>query len=361
MIHELGSDSKKRSFSFIDLFAGIGGFRLALEKLGGQCVFTSEWDQHSQRTYESWYGERPHGDITMIDPSDIPKHDVLAAGFPCQPFSIAGVSKKNSLGRDHGFLDQTQGTLFFSIAKILEVKRPPIAILENVKNLRSHDKGRTFDVIRHTLDGIGYTMFDSVVDGSHWVPQKRQRILMVCFDRRAFGPNPDFRFPPYPKSDKPTLSRILESSVDPKYTISDHLWGYLQSYAEKHRSKGNGFGYGLVGSSDVARTISARYHKDGSEILIDQGNRNPRRLTPTEALRLMGFDEIFDIRKKKIVVSDTQAYRQAGNAVIPAVVEFAAGPAVRLLHELRHQLTQQSKGTRVAEGKQTNRKSTASL
>lgn len=342
------SISRSHVFTFIDLFAGIGGFRLALEGLGGQCVFTSEWDKYAQITYEAWYGERPSGDITQIDPDSIPDHDVLAAGFPCQPFSIAGVSKKNSLGRQHGFLDQTQGTLFFHIAKILSVKRPPIAILENVKNLRSHDRGRTFATILATLDELGYTVFDRVIDGSYWVPQKRERVLLVCFDRSVFGSNPGYSFPDYPRVAKPVLRDVLERKVDARYTLTDHLWAYLQKYAEKHRAKGNGFGYGLVGPGDVARTLSARYHKDGSEILVEQRGRNPRRLTPQEALRLMGFGAMFDLRGRDIVVSDTQAYRQAGNAVIPAVVEFVAKGAVELLVDMRTRGSAKNLGRQVA-------------
>lgn len=326
--------SNPSTFSFIDLFAGIGGFRLALESLGGSCVFTSEWDKFAQQTYEAWYGERPSGDITKIDVRDIPDHDVLAAGFPCQPFSLAGVSKKNSLGKAHGFRDKTQGTLFFYIAEVLEVKRPSIAILENVKNLKSHDKGRTFATILETLDELGYSVFSKVIDGCAWVPQHRERIVLVCFDRRRFGESPAFDFPMLPQNDGPTLETILDSKPDKKYTLSDHLWGYLQSYAAKHRAAGNGFGFGIANPNGQTRTLSARYHKDGSEILIAQKGKNPRRLTPLEALRLMGFDEIVDRRGKSIVVSDTQAYRQFGNAVIPAVVRYAAVNAIKLLVDL---------------------------
>lgn len=328
-------NGRNSKFTFIDLFAGIGGFRLGLERLGGECLFTSEWDPHSQKTYAAWYDEYPFGDITKIDPTSIPDHDVLAAGFPCQPFSLAGVSKKNSLGREHGFRDATQGTLFFHIAEILETKRPAIAILENVKNLKSHDKQRTFRTIKETLDEIGYSTFDRVLDGCHWVPQHRERIFIVCFDKRRFGESPNFEFPPLPTGSSRRLRDVLESKVDSKYTLSDTLWNYLQQYAEKHRLKGNGFGFGLADRDGISRTLSARYHKDGSEILIPQRGRNPRRLTPMEALRLMGFDEIVDSRKRKIVVSDTQAYRQFGNAVIPAMVEHVARNAVSLLRSTK--------------------------
>lgn len=324
-------NGRRGKFTFIDLFAGIGGFRLGLERLGGACMFTSEWDAHSQKTYAAWYDEFPHGDITKIDPDEIPDHDVLAAGFPCQPFSIAGVSKKNSLGREHGFRDATQGTLFFYIAQILEAKRPAVAILENVKNLKSHDKQRTFQTIKETLDEVGYATFDRIVDGRHWVPQHRERIFIVCFDKDRFGEEPPFEFPRLPRLQGRTLREILEAKPDPKYTLSDTLWEYLQAYAQKHRLKGNGFGFGLADLDGVTRTLSARYHKDGSEILIPQSGRNPRRLTPYEALRLMGFDEVVDKRRRKIVVSDTQAYRQFGNAVIPAMVEYVAKNAIALL------------------------------
>lgn len=325
---------KKPKFTFIDLFAGIGGFRLALESLGGECVFTSEWDPHSQKTYEAWYGDRPFGDITQIDPADIPDHDVLGAGFPCQPFSLAGVSKKNSLGRAHGFDDPTQGTLFFNIKEILRVKRPPIAILENVKNLKSHDKGKTWRVIIEALESLDYAVFSEVVDARHWVPQHRERVLIVCLDKNVFGEHPTFAFPetPYLQPDRsPVLQSILEREVDSKYTLSDKLWNYLQEYAAKHKAAGNGFGFGLAKRQGISRTISARYHKDGSEILIRTNGGNPRRLMPREALRLMGFDEIIDVREKDIVVSDTQAYRQFGNAVVPAVVRHAAVNAIKLL------------------------------
>lgn len=331
-LFSMGKKSSSRGkFTFIDLFAGIGGFRLGLERLGGDCVFTSEWDPHSQKTYAAWYDEYPHGDITKIDPDKIPDHDVLAAGFPCQPFSIAGVSKKNSLGREHGFRDATQGTLFFYIAQILEAKRPAVAILENVKNLKSHDKQRTFQTIKETLEEVGYSTFDRIVDGRYWVPQHRERIFIVCFDKNRFGEEPPYVFPKLPTRPAPALREILEDRPDPKYTLSDTLWEYLQSYAEKHRLKGNGFGFGLADPNGISRTLSARYYKDGSEILIPQRGRNPRRLTPNEALRLMGFDEIIDRRKRKIVVSDTQAYRQFGNAVIPAMVEYVARNAIVLL------------------------------
>lgn len=315
-------------FTFIDLFAGIGGFRLGLQKVGGNCIFSCEWDTHAQKTYHSWFGEAPFGDIRKLKPSDIPDHDVLAAGFPCQPFSIAGVSKKKSLGKAHGFKDKAQGTLFFNLATIVEAKRPPVLFLENVKNLLSHDSGRTFKVIEDTLLSLKYKVFKKVINAKAYVPQHRERIYIVCFDQEIFGDNIPFQFPTKPSGDTPELKSILEPNPDPKYTLSKHLWSYLKEYAEKHRLKGNGFGYGLADLNGVTRTMSARYYKDGSEILIPRGKRkNPRRLTPREAARLLGFSD-----ELKIVVSDTQAYRQFGNAVVPTVVEAVGHQIVSVLH-----------------------------
>ena len=313
-----GASTKEPAlFRFIDLFAGIGGFRLALEKNKGQCVFSSEWDVNSQKTYKTWFNEIPHGDITKIDPITIPDHEILAAGFPCQPFSIAGVSKKKSLGRPHGFDDVAQGNLFFNLASIVEVKRPPVLLLENVKNLRSHDGGRTWTVIREKLESLNYWAFNQIIDAADWVPQHRERIYIVCFDKKRFPERPDFQYPLPPAKGRPRLADILDHRVDDKYTLTDNLWKYLQKYAEKHREKGNGFGFSLAPPEGVTRTLSARYYKDGSEILISQGrNKNPRRLTPTECARLMGFPSTL-----KIAVSDTQAYRQFGNAVVPKVVD----------------------------------------
>lgn len=329
--------SNKYKFTFIDLFAGIGGTRIAFERAGGKCVFTSEWDKFSCQTYRENHRDEHeiNGDITKVDENDVPNHDVLVAGFPCQPFSLAGVSKKNSLGRAHGFLDATQGTLFFDIARIIKAKRPRAFLLENVKNLRSHDKGKTFKVIKNTLKELGYSVHDRIIDAKCLVPQHRERIFLVGFrDGEVFDWDALF----FPQVDQgPALNSILhkptEAAEEPytvsfqnktkvadKYTLSDHLWGYLQAYAEKHRQQGNGFGCSVVGPNDTARTLSARYHKDGSEILIDQGKRkNPRRLTPRECARLMGFPDTF-----KIPVSDTQAYRQFGNSVVVPVVERIA-------------------------------------
>lgn len=301
----------------IDLFAGIGGIRLAFENAGAgsiKCVFSSEWDEKAQDTYEANFGERPAGDITKINADDIPDHDILTAGFPCQPFSIAGVSKNNALGNEHGFKHATQGTLFFDIARIIDRKRPRAFLLENVKNLKAHDKGNTFKVIRQTLeDELGYYVYSKVLDARTMVPQHRERIYIVGFREPTI-----FEFPELPNLN-PKFRDILESNVPEKYTLTDHLWAYLQNYAEKHRTKGNGFGYGIADMDGVSRTLSARYYKDGSEILVAQPGKNPRRLTPRECARLMGFPENF-----QIVVSDTRAYKQFGNSVVVPVVQQVA-------------------------------------
>lgn len=315
----------KTQFTFIDLFAGIGGFRVALEKLGGEAVFSSEWDKYSQKTYKAWFGDMPHGDIRKIEPSDIPDHDILAAGFPCQPFSIAGVSKKISLGMAHGFKDKNQGNLFFYLATIIGVKRPPVLLLENVKNLKSHDRGRTWEVIRKTLEEMDYAVHQNIYDAARWVPQHRERIFIVGFDKRVFGENPKFEFPESPDKQH-KIKDILEKKPDQKYILTDNLWKYLQKYAKKHKEKGNGFGFGIADPNGVSRTLSARYYKDGSEILISMAKGTPRRLTPRECARLMGFPD-----DAKIVVSDTQAYRQFGNAVVVPVVETVASVIIKTM------------------------------
>jgi len=331
------------SFTFIDLFAGIGGLRKGFESIDGKCVFTSEWDKFSQLTYQANFRDEHDiaGDITKIKASEIPEHDVLLAGFPCQPFSLAGVSKKNSLGREHGFKCETQGTLFFDVARIIEHHKPKAFLLENVKNLKSHDKGRTFEVIKKTLTKeLGYHIDYIVLDAKAYVPQHRERIFIVGFKNDV-----GFKFSNHTflkPENGPKMESILHNEeelveepylfldkktkkvrINEKYTLSDKLWSYLQSYAEKHRLKGNGFGFGLVGPQDTARTLSARYHKDGSEILIKQNDNRPRRLTPRECARLMGFDES---RSPEFIipVSDTQAYRQFGNSVVVPVVKEIA-------------------------------------
>jgi DNA (cytosine-5)-methyltransferase 1 len=310
------------SLRFIDLFCGIGGFRIAFEKQGAKCVFSSDYDKFSQLSYEANYGEKPHGDIHSVAIADIPAHDILCGGFPCQPFSIAGVSKKNSLGRAHGFDDAKQGNLFFAIADIIDYHRPAAFVLENVKNLQSHDKGNTFRVIYETLTKhLGYTVKTKVINGISLVPQNRERVFLIGFREPR-----NFEFPVFPQKG-PRLDSILEKNPDPKYTLTDHLWNYLQNYAAKHKAAGNGFGFGLVSGKDTSRTLSARYHKDGSEILIDQGpKKNPRRLTPRECARLMGYPDTY-----KIIVSDTQAYRQFGNSVVVPVVELLAEAVIETL------------------------------
>lgn len=315
------------AFNFIDLFAGIGGLRIGFEGIGGHCVFTSEWDRYSNKTYQANFRDNHllAGDIREFSasPELIPEHDVLLAGFPCQPFSIAGVSKKNALGRPHGFLCDTQGTLFFDTAKIIQHHQPTAFVLENVKNLQRHDSGQTFATIMNVLKNeLGYHVQSRVIGSQPWVPQKRERIFIVGFRDQT---NFDLASLKLPEA-APTLGSILERNedVDPKYTLSQHLWDYLRNYKAKHKAAGNGFGYGLCGPNDVARTLSARYHKDGSEILIEQEGGRPRRLTPRECARLMGF-ELGD--RQWIIptdVSDTQAYRQFGNAVVVPVVEFIA-------------------------------------
>lgn len=313
------------SHRFIDLFCGIGGFHRAFEKQGGQCVFASDWDKYSQITYSANFpNTKLIGDITAVEVKDIPEHDVLCAGFPCQPFSLAGVSKKNSLGRKHGFEDERQGNLFFNIAAILDHHRPAAFVLENVKNLKSHDKGRTFKTIHEILTkDLGYYVSYKIIDAQSVVPQHRERIFIVGFREPRY-----FEWPEFPK-EGPKLGEILDGKVEDKYTLTDHLWTYLQNYARKHQEAGNGFGFGLTNKNSIARTLSARYHKDGSEILIDQGRgKNPRRLTPRECARLMGYPE-----NHKIIVSDTQAYRQFGNSVVVPVVERVAKAVIAALHE----------------------------
>lgn len=288
LINQRNREKNKRKckFTFIDLFAGIGGMRLAYESIGGKCVYSSEWDRYCQQTYFANFGDQPEGDITKVNENDIPDHDVLVAGFPCQPFSIAGVSKKNSLGRATGFEDKTQGTLFFDVCRIIKAKRPKAFMLENVKNLTSHDHGNTFKVIKESLDELNYQVFYAILDGQNFVPQHRERIIIVGFDKERYGDSIDFEFKLKPVEPKPVLADILEKHVDEKYTLSDHLWDYLQKYAAKHKAAGNGFGYGLAYPTGITRTLSARYYKDGSEILIPQKGKNPRRLTPRECARL---------------------------------------------------------------------------
>lgn len=313
-------------FTFIDLFAGIGGFRQAFQNQGGKCVFSSEWDKFSAETYFSNYGTYPYGDIKLIPESEIPNHDILCAGFPCQPFSIAGVAKKRSMGERTGFKDKTQGTLFFEIERILRAKRPPFFFLENVKNILSHNKGKTIQIIESVFNDLEYHFEIKVVNGGNWVPQKRERVFFIGYDTRRFkfdrkdfyiacGPNTDYNYP--------TLDKIINSSICEE-TLPDGTWNALKRHKENHLAKGNGFGYKLlkqpITKDQMAWTISARYYKDGADCLVEQKGKNPRKLTVKEVLQLQGFDPTHFL----IPVGKTQAYKQIGNSVIiPAVEETA--------------------------------------
>ena len=316
---------KQQKITFIDLFAGIGGLRLGFAHAGGECVWSNDYDKNAMLTYLENFGADDFalGDIRTIPSALIPDFNILCGGFPCQPFSIAGVSKKNSLNKPHGFDDEKQGNLFYEIIRILRDKRPDAYFLENVKNLESHDGGRTFKVIKESLEDLGYSFYYKVINAKLLVPQNRQRVFMVGFKEKDI----DFKFPEI-QDLKPSIRNILEKKVDDKYTLTDRLWAYLQAYAQKHRDAGNGFGFGLVDLDSYARTLSARYYKDGSEILIPQKGKNPRRLTPRECARLQGFPDSF-----KIIVSDTQAYRQFGNSVSVPVIEVLAEAVVNTLRK----------------------------
>ena len=323
-------ENTTKHYTFIDLFAGIGGMRIAYEKAGAKCVYSNEWNKYCQKTYYANFGEQPDDDITQVNAdNDIPTHDILVAGFPCQPFSIAGVSKKQSLGRATGFEDKTQGTLFFDVCRVIKAKRPKAFMLENVKNLQSHDKGNTFKIICESLEELDYSISYAVLDGKNYVPQHRERIIIVGFDKKRYGSDIDFDFILNPPNEQPKVRNILETSVDERYTLSDKLWIYLQNYALKHKAAGNGFGYGMAQLDGITRTMSARYYKDGSEILIPQKEKNPRRLTPRECARLQGFPDSF-----KIPVSDTQAYKQFGNSVVVPLIADVACLVVNKLEEL---------------------------
>ena len=317
-INQLNLFKKKVNFTpfkFIDLFSGIGGVRLGMESVGGTCVFSSEWDKYAQITYEANYGEKPQGDITTINEADIPNFDMLCAGFPCQPFSIAG--------KKEGFDDKKgRGNLFFEILRIIKYHKPPIIFLENVKNLKTHDKGQTFHFIKSSLESLGYHVFSKVLNAKDFgLPQNRERIYIVCFLNKV-----SFSFPE-PLGTITKLGSILEKQVDEKYTISDRLWEGHQKRKIEHKLKGNGFGYSLFnGESKYTSTISARYYKDGSEILIEQDNKNPRKLTPREASRLQGFPENFIIP-----VSDVQAYKQFGNSVPVYVIKAIAQEIMQVI------------------------------
>jgi DNA (cytosine-5)-methyltransferase 1 len=350
-------------FTFIDLFAGIGGIRMGYEAHGGRCVFTSEWNKFSEKTYLTNFpddqdaGHTFIGDIQQYEAELVPDHDVLLGGFPCQPFSIAGVSKKNALGRAHGFEDATQGTLFFDVARIIDEKRPAAFMLENVKNLRSHDKGKTFAVIMATLEEeLGYEVHTKIIDGISFTPQHRERIIIVGFREPTDFTWDDLELPPVGPKLETILHRtdgtepVLEwdgdryfdhenRKVQDKFTLTPRLWAYLQAYAAKHKAAGNGFGFGLVHPTGTSRTLSARYYKDGSEILVAQGTDRPRRLTPRECARLMGFDDTF-----RIPVSDTQAYRQFGNSVVAPVMQEVARIVAPRVAAIKARKAQQATG-----------------
>jgi DNA (cytosine-5)-methyltransferase 1 len=348
---EVSAGPTRHAFTFVDLFAGIGGIRLGLERAGGRCVFSVENDRHARQTYEANFGAIEHDDVRTVDPSSLGRYDLLAAGFPCQPFSIAGVSKKNSLGRPHGFADSISGNLFFSIRDLVRDTRPPVVFLENVKNLMTHDQGRTFSTIRAELRALHYTVSPQVVDSSAWVPQRRKRTFIVALDEHRF--DHEFSFPLTPTEPGPTIGAILEPMVDPKYTLTPALWAYLERYVETHRSRGNGFGRGLLQDRQaVARTLSARYYKDGSEILLQlDGADRPRRLTPIECGLLMGFPsphhidrgdrtppEPAPLTRFRIPVSDWLAYKQFGNSVVVPVIEFLGRAVAAEIVRMRSQV-----------------------
>ncbi len=330
---------KNPEFTFIDLFAGIGGFRIAMQENGGKCVFSSEWDKYAKQTYEANFGEVPYGDIRKIDKKLIPDHDVLCAGFPCQPFSLAGVSKKNSLGKKHGFDDETQGTLFFEIKEILRIKRPKAFMLENVKNLLTHDKRKTFEVIRQALeDDLGYIINWKIVDGSKWVPQHRERIFIVGYNPEKITISKENITIPEKPSNKyvyTELNKIINKKIA-GYTLGPGTWDTLERHKKHHAAIGNGFGYGLhrvpIKKGTVTRTISARYHKDGAEILIEQPKQRPRRLTVEEAMQLQGYSPM----KFTFPVSKTQAYRQIGNSVVVPAITACATEIAKVLKGKTH-------------------------
>ncbi len=366
LIHQqpsLAEESQSNSFRFIDLFAGIGGIRSGFEAIGGQCVFTSEIDKFARKTYQANFHNSPEHvfnedirSITQLEgfkpespellrfiDQQIPDHDVLLAGFPCQPFSIAGVSSRKYRGIPHGFMDDIQGTLFFDLALIIRAKRPAIFVLENVRNLKSHDGGNTYKVIVDTLESLGYVIADKeyqgrkdpkIIDAAHFLPQHRERIVLVGFREdlnlhQGFSLTDVSRF--YP-SVRPALANLLDADVPAKYTLTEKAWTSLKEHAKRHREKGNGFGYGVIDPSDsgaVTRTLTAHYSKGGAEILLKQAsskdneNGRPRKLMPREAARLMGFEQAGE-SSFVIPVSDTQAWKQFGNAVVVPVFSAIA-------------------------------------
>jgi len=320
--------ARNARFTFIDLFAGIGGFRIGLEALGGECVYSVECDKFSRRTYEEWFGSPPDGgDINHIDLASIPAHTIMTAGFPCPAFSSAGTAKRKSLGRASGLEAEDDGRHIFTLADILRACRPPAFLFENVSDLLTRDKGKTWDVILALLTDAGYSVFAKVFNAKHWgVPQSRERVMIVGFDTGRFGDAPRFQFPEPQRRVAPVLVDILEPYPNPKHTLRDGTWNFLQRHKAKHGARGNGYGFSFASPHEVTNTLSARYGKDGAEILIEQQGENPRKLSPREAARLMGFSDHLPI-----VVSNTQAYRQFGNAVVPAIVEAVGAEVINVL------------------------------
>lgn len=324
--------------TYIDLFAGIGGFHQAFSSLNTKCVFSSEWDEDAKTTYAANYGIIPYGDITKISAEQIPDHDVLCAGFPCQPFSIAGVSKKNSMGRATGFEDKTQGTLFFDVARIIDKKRPKAFFLENVKNLKSHNRGKTWDVIYSVLNDLGYWIFSEIVDGRYWVPQHRERIFIVGFNKEYFSEKPDFFIPLRPSGNYHyrDLSKIISDSFDPSLRLSPGTWQALIRHRESHRARGNGFGYSLLPlelkPETITSTISARYYKDGAEILVPiKDDSVPRKLSIDEAMQLQGYNP----KKFVFPVPKAKAYKQIGNSVVVPAIKETAKAILQQMEELK--------------------------
>ena len=343
----------KSSFTITEFCSGIGGFRLGLEAIGGKIVISSEIDKYAIQTYKHWFNEDSEGNLFDYKSSDIPNHDILTAGFPCQPFSVAGVvsnkhwdkTKPENLKKKSGFqyTDQKeggeQGQVFNGLLKIIKRKRPKAIILENVRGLLSHDKGNTWEVIQEELKKAQYDIYFKVIDAVHWVPQHRRRVFIVGFDKKQFDTNKVdfFSFPTEPITEL-KIGSILQKRVKEKYTLKDGTWNSLQTIRERNRNlpKGQkkGFGYSIVDRKGPSRTLTKRYFKDGAEILIEQKNKNPRRLAPLEALRLMGFEKIenqFDNTDEIFVVSDSQAFRQLGNAVVPHVVEAVGREVLRTI------------------------------
>jgi DNA (cytosine-5)-methyltransferase 1 len=315
-------------FTFIDLFAGIGGFRIGLEAVGGKCIFSCERDRFCVKTYEAWFGDTPAGDIREVDAGNIPQCDVLCGGFPCPSFSKAGVSQRKGAGRQHGFKDPNVGDLFFEVMRLVNKVEPPVVFLENVSDLVRHNQGRTFQIIKQEfLEVAGYNVFHKLINAKHYVPQSRERIFIVSLSRKVFG-DIQFLFPEEPQVN-PKLSDILEDSVDQKFTLTKRQWDYQQNRKQRNKELGKGFGYRLASPDGISSTLPARYYKDGSDILVKQGTANPRKLTPKECARLMGFPD-----RLPIVVSNTQAYKQFGNAVVPTIISAIGANIVHLLSKL---------------------------